>query len=60
MRLQATVGYLRDERTLAFYNLASGSQIRLLQKQRAGRRQVLSFAWKSSVAGVGGLRKREF
>ncbi|CAK9024666.1 unnamed protein product [Durusdinium trenchii] len=39
MRLrEANVGYLRDERTLAYYNLSSGSQLHLMPKKRAGRR----------------------
>lgn len=35
---EATVGFLRDERTLAFYNLRAGSKLLLVLKRRAGRR----------------------
>eukprot|EP00440_Ansanella_granifera_P005237 gb/GFBE01005681.1/.p1 GENE.gb/GFBE01005681.1/~~gb/GFBE01005681.1/.p1 ORF type:complete len:263 (+),score=48.20 gb/GFBE01005681.1/:1-789(+) len=37
MRLkEATVGFLRDERTLAFYNLSSGMRLQLVPKRRGG------------------------
>ncbi|CAJ1355215.1 unnamed protein product [Effrenium voratum] len=41
MRLkEARVGFLRDERTLAYYNLSSGCKMQLVLKRRAGRRQA--------------------
>lgn len=40
MRLkEASVGFLRDERTLAFYNLKAGSTLLLVLKRRAGHRR---------------------
>eukprot|EP00435_Cladocopium_sp_Y103_P019884 s840_g4.t2 len=38
---EASIGYMRDERTLAYYNLKSGSKVQLVAKQRGGRRQAI-------------------
>lgn len=38
---EASIGYMRDERTLAYYNLKSGSKVQLVAKQRGGRRQAV-------------------
>ena len=37
---EARIGYMRDERTLAYYNLTTGSRVQLVAKQRGGRRQM--------------------